>query len=448
MNKKNFALIDCNNFYASCERAFDPSLKNKPVVILSNNDGCIVSRSDEAKKIGIPMGAPLFKFGDLIMRHKVAVLSSNYSLYADMSNRVMSVITESVPDYEIYSIDECFLDLTDFPKNKIAGYMAELKKKVYKCVGVPVSVGIGSTKTLAKFANSRAKKNAIYSGVFDIDSISDDEKNELLKNAPVSDIWGIGLKLSAALEKRGISNAFQLKTADRRLIKKILHIQGLRTVLELNGESCISLEDNIAPKKNIVSSRSFGKPVTEYGELKQAVICYAETAAEKMRAQNSAASAVGVFITTNRFAEPDKKYYNSSIINLESPTAYSPDLIKTALINLERIFKKGFIYKKAGVYLLDLTDDSCLQQNLFNENSFYSDKKRKLMGIIDFINNKSGGNHLKISAAGTNRLWEMKREKKSKAYTTKWNELPIVKLFIVFLIVNISIVFFNLIFKI
>jgi len=417
--KKVFSLIDCNNFYVSCERLFQPALNGKPVVVLSNNDGCIVARSNEAKALGIPMGAPLFQYKDLIARHNVQVFSSNYALYGDLSCRVMDVLRQMEADVEVYSIDEAFMTL---PINKVWDrdrYATELRERVRKHVGIPVSIGIAATKTLAKIANRIAKKDA--QGVFDlVDNIQTDS---ILGKIEVNDVWGIGARSTEKLHRRGIYTALDLKRADETWIRKTLTVVGARTVIELNGIPCIALQNAPACPKSIVTSRTFGHPVTELDHLREAVISYASIAAEKLRKQGVAAETVNVFITTGSF---DQQYYsNNQTITLPRATSSTPEIITAALHCLKSLYRPGFKYRKGGIMLTGIVK-GYKQLDLFPRSPAKDDKL--LMAGLDKINRKWGRNTIQYGMTETGaKPWTMQQTLKSPAYTTKWQELAVVK---------------------
>ena len=390
--KKNpiFALIDCNNFYASCERVFRPELEGKPIAVLSNNDGCVIARSKEVKDLGIPMGIPAFKNEYLFKKHNIKVFSSNYTLYADMSNRVMDTIAEFCPDIEVYSIDESFIELSSFRNRNLTAYMQELKRKILQITGIPVSIGIATTKTLAKVANHIAKKNKQYNGVFNL--LSEPDLDRVLVRVPVDDIWGIGRQYSKFLVDNNIFTAYDLKYSNDEWIDKYLTSVGHKTVLELRGQSCIDLDMIVAPKKGIVSSKSFGKPVSSLQEMEEAVATYTTTAVKKLRSQKSVASQISVFISTNRFKETPQ-YNNNASYKFTNPTAYTPDFIEVALKILRRIYRKGFVYKKAGVMITDITSEDNVPYDIFTP--LYLDTPQKdIMKIVDKINNTLGENTL------------------------------------------------------
>ncbi|MBN1902493.1 Y-family DNA polymerase, partial [Candidatus Sumerlaeota bacterium] len=362
--KKIFALVDCNNFYASCERVFNPRFEGKPVVVLSNNDGCVIARSEEAKAIGVKMGQPAFQSEGLFKKHGVLVFSSNYSLYGDMSDRVMETLEQFTSDIEVYSIDEAFLALPYDASEEITNHARDIRQTVKKWTGIPVSIGIGSTKTLAKIASKIGKKNPSLKGVFNI--AEHERMDEILGKFPVGDIWGVGPRYEAFLKKHGINTALQLKNSSDAWVKKHMSVMGLRTVMELRGVPCFSLEEMPVPKKGIMSSRSFGRPVESLDELKEALASYTACAAEKLRSQNSAASILHVFLMTNRFKKNEPQYYSSSTTVLPIPSSYTPEMIRFAQEQLEKIYKSGYRYKKIGVFLAEIVSQDRIQLNLLS----------------------------------------------------------------------------------
>jgi len=413
--KTIFGLADCNNFYVSCERVFNPKLRGLPVVVLSNNDGCVVARSEEAKAIGIKMGEPYFKCRLLAEKYNVVGLSSNYSLYADMSMRVMSILEEMNPGIEIYSIDEAFLDLT--PHADPSSHAKAVRKKILKCTGIPVSIGIGTTKTLAKAAAKKAKK---ASGVFDITGRED----EVLADMEASDIWGIGYSHSLVLKKNRIRTALELKNANDDWIKKRLSIVGLRTVYELRGISCIAPGAEPFSRKSVTCSRLFGSRVYDYDEIREALCSYVSRAAEKLRSLDMAASGMNVYLLENEFTD-NRFVSRGASCELAEPSSYTPELISQACRLLEKIYSYGPAYRKAGVTLTGLVPRGKVQMSLFSAGD---DKKRnELMNVMDKVNAEWGTDVLKTASSGTQRPWSMKQEKRSKRFTTSWNELPIAK---------------------
>jgi DNA polymerase V len=423
--KKVFALVDCNNFYASCERLFRPELNGKPVIVLSNNDGCIVARSNEAKALGIPMGEPLFKVKDLVAKHKVHVFSSNYALYGDLSYRVMDVLRQMEPDVEVYSIDEAFISL---PVTKVwdrVKYAAELREKIRRQVGIPVSIGIATTKTLAKIANRVAKKEAQFNGVFDLAGCS--QIDLVLGKIEVNDVWGIGRRSTEKLNKRCIYTALDLKRADQTWIRKTLTVVGARTVMELNGISCISLENAPPCPKSIITSRSFGHPVTDLDNLKGAVITYVSIAGEKLRKQDVEADTLNLFITTGPFDE-QASYSNNQTITLHQPISSTPELITAALQCLKSLYKPGYRYRKAGVMLAGIVKQGYRQQDLFSLFRPPEKEDKQLMTALDRINSKWGRSTIRYGmTTAEDKPWSMQQTRKSPAYTTNWQELPMVK---------------------
>jgi DNA polymerase V len=414
---KIFALVDCNNFYASCERVFDPRLKNRPIVVLSNNDGCIVARSNEVKALGIPMGVPYFEQKGVIKKHKIAVFSSNYQLYGDMSQRVMDSLRLFAPDMEVYSIDEAFLRLDHLHLRDLYDYCTTLRAKVMQWTGIPVSIGIGPTKVLAKVANRVAKKQT-DNGVFDIRSRQ--AQDEILKTLEVDKLWGIARRWAERLHRIGIETALELRDASPTIIRKQLSVVGERLVRELRGHSCIDLED-VQPRKNIMSSKSFGNLLTNKETLEEALANYAARACEKLRQQNSRAQAVYVFVQTNGFRETDKQYNNALTCPLTVPTSDTRTIIEAAKFCLSRIYKPGYRYKKTGIMLMDLIPASLEQKHLFAD----SDPRPSdhLMGVVDRINQEHGPDTLFFGAQGVAREWKMRCGLRSPRYTTQWDEL-------------------------
>lgn len=419
-----FALVDCNNFYVSCERVFNPKLENRPVIVLSNNDGCAVARSNEAKALGIKMSAPLFKIRHIIDFHNVQYFSSNYALYGDMSKRVMQTLAAFTPAIEIYSIDEAFLDMSGFAFTGLTDYGTTIRQKVKQDTGIPVSIGMATSKTLAKVANKIAKKSVKANGVLDLTKTR--YQDRALEITPVADVWGIGRKYASFLTMRGINTAIDFKYADSEMIKKKMGINGIRTQKELCGESCYHLEENPPVKKSISVSRSFKKPVTDLDNLSQAVCSYIARGAEKLRKQNSLAEAMTVYVTTNRFKQ-EFFYCNATTCSFPTALNNTPELIKHGQAALKKIFQKGREYTKAGIIFLNLTQNGCLQRDLFDT----TDRTRstKVMRVMDEINQKMGINTLKYVATGISkdRPWETAFNHRSPAYTTDWDQLLTVR---------------------
>lgn len=419
---RNIALIDVNNFYVSCERVFNPKLNNRPVVVLSNNDGCAVARSNEVKALGVGMGAPWFKFKDLAKEYGIIAMSSNYALYADMSNRVMSILRQYSPHQEVYSIDESFLDLTGFQTRDLVKYGQHMRQRILKWTGLPVCVGIGSTKTLSKLANHCAKKRQVFNGVCNFNAMSSTELDELLSQIEIGEIWGVGRKLAPKLQALGFNTALDLKRADPERLRQQFSVVMEKTIRELNGTVCIEMEEIRPNKKQILSSRSFGNPVTDYNSLAESITLYMSSAAERLRRQQSFAGSVHVFITTSSF-KPDQPFYaNSMTISLPSPTDDTRRLVQPALWVLKQLFKANFNYAKAGVMLGELVPATGVQTDLFSHEQI-SNKSDDLMIAMDKINRKMGKESIKLASEGFKRPWKMRQENKSPSYTTSWNDL-------------------------
>ncbi|MDD4977681.1 MAG: Y-family DNA polymerase [Gallionella sp.] len=418
------ALVDCNNFYVSCERVFNPKLEGRPVVVLSNNDGCAVARSAEVKALGVKMGEPWFKMKDLAKRHGIIAYSSNYTLYGDLSARVMSILSNFSPKQEVYSIDECFLDLAGFEPSTLLSYGQTIRRAVKQGVGIPVCVGIAESKTLAKLANHCAKKSyAGEDGVCDFGRLTDTELSALFSRIPVGDIWGVGRRITEKLGVMGIETVEDLRCADSDWIRQQFSIVVERTVKELNGISCIELEDAGTPRQQIMVSRSFGMPVTTLDELEESVAYFTTLAAEKLRQDGSVASSLCVHVMTNPFSESEPQYHNSRVVPLGQPSDDTNKLIKASLQGLRQMYRPGYRYKKTGVLLMALQPKLSVQPTLFDEPEEQV-KTDHLMQIMDRINQKMGKGTLTIAASGTNKRWAMRRESKSPNYTTEWSELP------------------------
>lgn len=417
------ALVDCNNFYASCERVFNPSLNGRPVVVLSNNDGCTIARSNEAKELGIKMGAPAFEIKDLITKHNVAVFSSNYTLYGDMSNRVMATLRDFTPSLEVYSIDEAFLDFNGFEEIGMQDHAALMRKTVFQNTGIPVSVGIATTKTLAKIANRVVKKKKLPEGVLFLQ----DERyvKRALQITEIEDVWGIGRKYAKKLRYYGINTAYDLTLKSDSWVKKEMNVVGLRMVKELRGEPCLDLDMVRKAKKSIVTSRSFGTLISDYSNLAEAVSNFAASCAAKLRLDGSRCSLVTAFLTTNPFRENDPQYSNGLTINLTTPSSYTPDIIDAALKALKTIYLKGYRYKKAGVMVSAITPDTDIQLSLFSTKDI--SKEIALMSTLDALNNRYGRNTLRIASQGYSTSWKLKQEKISKAYTTNIDDIIVAK---------------------
>ena len=416
------ALVDCNNFYVSCERVFDPTLEGRPVVVLSNNDGCAVARSNEVKALGVKMGTPWFQMRDLAKQHGIVALSSNYALYADLSNRVMAILAQYSPDQEISSIDECFLGLDGFSHLDLVEIGRQLRRQVKQWVGIPVCVGIAETKTLAKLANHCAKKQLAGSdGVCDFNRLSETELSRLFASIVVGEVWGIGRQLTRKLGDMGITTVEDLRRADAKTLRDKFSVVVERTVTELNGIACMSLEEVAPNKQQIQSSRSFGQYVYDLAPLKEAVASYIAIAAEKLRAQASLAGMVQVYIRTNPHKDAPQ-YQRGVTIPLPEATDDTLRLTRAALWALKRIYRAGYAYQKAGVALINLSDAATSQMSLF---STARDNSR-LMQVMDRINSIWGRGTLRSAAEGIEKGWKMKRERISPGYTTNWEQVPVV----------------------
>ena len=415
-----FALVDCNNFYASCEKLFRPDLADTPVVVLSNNDGCVVARSKEAKALGIKMGIPIFKIQAQIRQHGIQVFSSNYSLYADMSDRVMRTLEDMAPKVEIYSIDEAFLDLTGIQSAiSLVDFGQQVKHTIDRWIGIAVCVGIAPTKTLAKLANHAAKKYPSTQGVVDLTDRN--RQRKLLALTPVEDIWGVGRRLSVRLQAIGINTALDLANTSAKLIRQQFSLVLERTVRELNGESCIALEQIPATKKQIICSRSFGARVTSLVQMRQAVCQHATRAAEKLRKERQQAKLLSVFIRTSPYQNNTPQYSNALTAELPRPSNDTRDLIQLSIRLLDQLWRDGYDYAKAGVVLSDFYDIGTYQVGLFDQPSAHTNS-RQLMHVVDEINH-SGLGKVFFARQGIKKDWAMKREHLSPAYTTRWNGL-------------------------
>lgn len=420
---RSIVLIDVNNFYASCERVFNPKLEGKAVVILSNNDGCVIARNAVSKALGIPMGAPWFKLKDTAREHGIIALSSNYALYADMSNRVMSILSHYSPNQEVYSIDECFLDVTGINKN-LVDYAQDMRGKIKQWTGLPVCVGVGASKTLAKLANHIAKKRPEYNGVCNLNQFESNQLNRLLSEIPIAEVWGIGRKLVPRLNAYGIQTVLDLKASDPEYMRQQFSVVMEKTVRELNGQACMELEEVAPPKQQILSSRSFGIPLTDLESLSESVTLYISRAAEKLRKQKSYAGALSVYIRTSPFSD-ESRYSNTKTISLPTPTDDSRQLVSVGLWILKGIYKSGFKYQKAGVMLSNIVPAEGQQTDLFGFKQSVS-KSDKLMTVMDEINRKMGKQKVRLASQGYKQPWAMKQEMKSQSFTTKWSELTIV----------------------
>ncbi|MBC5633853.1 Y-family DNA polymerase [Parabacteroides hominis] len=419
-----FALVDCNNFYASCERAFNPYWNGRPVVVLSNNDGCVIARSNEAKKIGIKMGVPAYQIRTEIEQYNIGVFSSNYTLYGDMSNRVMSMLSSYSPNVEIYSIDECFLDFSGFGLYDLKTYGEGIVQSVTKGTGIPVSMGIALTKTLAKVANKFAKKHKGYKGVCIIDT--EEKRIEALKRTEISDVWGIGHRHAKRLEQYGVYSAYDFAQMPKAWVRQQMTVVGERTWKELNGEPCIDMEQIAPAKKQICTSRAFGQTIADIEGLKEAVSSFASICAGKLRKQKSCAQSLMVFIHTNNFREDLPQYFKNCVIKLPVPTNSTPEIVHYAIAALLNIYRKGYYFKKAGVILMDIVPDNAIQQNIFDVVD--REKHKKLMEVVDRLNNGFSRNNLFLAVQDGRRKWKLKQELLSPCYTTKLNDIIKIKL--------------------
>lgn len=420
-----FALVDVNNMYVSCERAFNPQLRGRPVVVLSNNDGCCVARSNEVKALGVKMGTPWFQMKDLVRQHGIIGLSSNYTLYGDMSNRIMTILRTYSPNVEVYSIDESFLSL-----NGMSGLWAsptamgqDIRARILQWTSLPVCVGIGGSKTLAKLANHVAKKFSLFDSVCDFTTMSAARMHWLFVRINVGEVWGVGRRIAARLHDMSIHTVQDLKDASPREIRAHLGVVMERTCQELRGLSCLALEEIAPPRKEIVSSKSFGAMAVSIVELEEAVSSYIARAGEKLRAQRSVCGAVHVFIQTNPFHQQDPQYSNGLTVPLIEPTDDNRILAGAALQGLAVIFRDGFQYKKAGVMLMDLASNT-INQGLLFDSPPSREHSVRVMAALDALNQRFGRDAVHLGSAGLTQRWAMRTENKTPCYTTRWDELP------------------------
>ncbi len=417
------ALVDCNNFYASCERVFNPALTGKPIVVLSNNDGCVIARSNEAKALGIKMGEPLFKCKALIERNNVHVFSSNFTLYGDMSSRVMQTLASFNNPLEIYSIDEAFIEVGHIAPEVLPEYIQAMRARVKQWTGLPVSIGVAPTKTLAKIANKLAKSDPSYNGVYIIEK--NGNYDQLLEQTNVNEVWGIGRRITVSLQKAGIVNALQLVSKTDEWVRHHLTIVGLKMVWELRGISCIKLHEQPDPKQSIACTRSFGNTISSKESLQEAISLYVSRAAAKVRAQHSAVGAMQIFITTGKYNV--EHMYLSTVVELQTPTDYTPTLIAYARAAVERLFKEGFRYKKAGVVMMQLVAKDQLQTHMFDQEQVNNIHHDQLMTAMDSINHKWGRETVHSLATGLKRQWSARSSQRSNRFTTSWDELLVIK---------------------
>lgn len=420
MTTKQIALVDCNNFYVSCERVFRPDLVNVPLVVLSNNDGCAVSRSNEAKALGIKMGQPWFECKALAEEHGILAMSSNYALYADLSNRVMSILSQFSPRHEVYSIDECFVDLTGIPKLREVTYA--MRERVGRWTGIPVCVGVGPTKTLAKLANHVAKKHPRSKGVFNYNDLNEAQQSKLLSQIAVDEVWGVGRKLTKRLAVHGIQTVQDLRQAHTPTLRSEFGVVMEKTQRELLGISCIDLEEHAPDKKQIISSRSFGKPVTELAVVQDALSVFVATATEKLRAQDGQAALVQVYLLTNRFRPEQPQYNPSMTVPLPQPTNDSLVINRWVQHVAGLLWRDGYKYKKAGIMLGDISPVTMVQGDLLEPVM----TSTRLMKAIDGLNSRFGRGTIRLSSGEFEGVWGMRQERKSPDYTTDWGQVPTV----------------------
>tara|TARA_B100001173_G_scaffold308157_1_gene317931 strand:- start:613 stop:1869 length:1257 start_codon:yes stop_codon:yes gene_type:complete len=417
-----FALIDCNNFYVSCERVFQPQFDTKPVVVLSNNDGCVISRSNEAKSLQIPMGAPAFKYKKQFKKNNIKVFSSNYALYGDMSRRVMSILENHSPNVEVYSIDEAFLGFTGFENFNVTKKSYKIKKQIYQWTGIPVSIGLAPTKSLAKIANKIAKKfNHKTSGVYNLDN--QEKITKALKWTDIEDVWGIGHRYAKLLKSIGVNNALDFTNLPDQWVKKNMSVLGLRLKKDLSGLPFIKLEEVRSPKKSIATTRSFESILTSPLDVEERISTFAISCAEKLRIQNSSCTSLMVFIRSDPFKK-EKRYNNSCIVHLSNASNSNITLSKQAIYGLRKIFKPGISYKKAGVLALGLTSKESHQLNFFEPNIGIHNS---LMKVIDRINYKYGSRQIKLANQDLDRMWKMKQKNLSPKFTTVMEDIIKVK---------------------
>ncbi len=408
-----YVLVDCNNFYASCHRLWMPQYRTSPVVVLSNNDGCVIARSNEAKALSIEMGAPYFKIEELVKEKNVIVFSSHYALYGNMSERVMNNLARFSPDVEVYSIDECFLKLEGF--TEIESYLFKIRNTIIKNTGIPVSVGYAPTKTLAKLANKLAKKGK---GVMMLDT--EEKINEAVKNYPVGDVWGIGRQYAAKLISIRIDTAKKFRELPMEWVNKNMSIVGVRLWKELKGESCLHLKTHLNPKKAMCTSRSFGKLVESYSEMEQATASYAARLAMKLRKEKLCTNVISIRLLTNRFRTDLEQIYPCITIKLDHPANNTPDLIKAALLGLKKVFIKGYKFQKVEVTATCLIPETEVQLNIF---SAYKTENNEISKVLDNINQYYGKGTIKIASEGLIKKWDMRRNYLTPDYTNSWDDI-------------------------
>jgi DNA polymerase V len=424
---RSIALVDCNNFYVSCERLFQPRLEGKPVVVLSNNDGCVVSRSQEVKDLGLKMAVPWFQMKDLAKRHGITALSSNYALYADISNRVMRLLSQYSPNQEVYSIDECFLDLTGMNGiSDLTSYAQTIRGTIKQCVGIPVCVGIAPSKTLAKLANHVAKKQKQYHSVCDFNAMTVRMLDNLLAKVEVREVWGVGRRSAERLQQMGIATVLELKYSPAKRVRAEFGVVMERIVAELNGETCIGLDEITPPRQQIICSRSFGTPVFLLADLEQAIIAYTSRAAEKLRGQQSLAGGIQICIRTNPHKDTNHQYQPAMLLPLFEPTDDTRLLCRAALSGLRQIYRSGYMYQKAGVMLTEIIPATARPPTLFGDVAAQQ-RSASLMATLDRINRRMGSGTMQLLGEGVRKDWAMRRANVSQRYTTEWNELAVAR---------------------
>ncbi|WP_242674827.1 Y-family DNA polymerase [Niastella populi] len=417
--KKMIALVDCNNFYASCERLFQPGLQNKPIVVLSNNDGCVIARSDEARALGIEMGAPSFLIESLLQQHNVSVFSSNYTLYGDLSDRVMTTLSQYTDRLEVYSIDEAFLDLTSFRHHYVTGYAHTIRNMIMQNVGIPVSIGIAPSKTLAKMANRLVKKRNKQAGVYCIDT---EEKMQFaLQNTAVNDIWGIGSQYTKLLTRNGFVTAWDVSRAPEEWIRKNLSVVGQRMYNELKGISCIPFEEMPAKKKMVCVARGFGKVLSDKNEVMEALANFTAMVAAKLRSEQLATNAIQIFVQTNAHRSNEPQYFRSLTIQLPEATNSTNELIRQARQGFETIYRPGYNYNKTGCTAMELVPAEKIQYNMFDTEN--RARNSQLMQVVDTVNRSFGKNALRFALQGFGTRWKLRQLKLSPCYTTRIEEV-------------------------
>lgn len=422
-----YGLIDCNNFFVSCERVFNPSLENRPVVVLSNNDGCIVALSNEAKALGLQRGVPLYQIKDIVKKHDIQILSGNHRLYGDMSSRVMAIISSIVPEIEIYSIDEAFLNLTSFSRQNLLEVGAEIVNKVRKCVGIPTSLGIATTKTLAKNAASFAKRYKGFNSVCIIDTPEKIEKSLAL--TPINSIWGIGRKTAKKLKAIGINYAVDYAKLPQEKVERLVNLSGVKTWHEINGRAYIDIEDNTDQKKQLCCSRSFAETISSVEELENAIAAFAAIVSRKLREQKACAVSLTVFIHTNAHRKEQLQYFNTSHIKLEEPSSDTIVVTKNAIMALRKIYKRGYGYKKAGVIITEIIDIEHVQPGLFISTEMRQ-KHSSLMKVYDQINNNNiNPNQLRLASTDESYANLIRNDYKSPNFTTQMSDIITVKVY-------------------